>query len=421
MSGYLLVKKISCEKIIIHPIKIIMTLFVLLVLFRIPRTFLGFPYIYSIRYSTRTIANQGELFGITIFEFLAFIVALVLYPQRKKNKLHFLLFISIIVFYNIFRKLFGFSNPFDLNSYEILFSLIVSFSCGIIILHYYERIVDVEFFMDLIILLMFLFQIYFVLIGKGKNGSYASLGIPSGSLAFCYSTYVLSKLPKNNKKCTSIILIFCSLIGLILTGSRTHLLLLFAFISFYIVFVLSITNKKKWLLIGVILIGFIFLVFGMDTFSIINNSKKIKSLLDLFNKGFASYFSGDASALERITTWRVALQLIKANPLGISCSVLDLQTRMYSGGATTFPHSYLLCYYLLIGIPALIIYILHCKLLYDCKKYNTNYTISMAYIVLIFTFYGGISTQYLLWFWLIINFSLVSKSVNNKKKIIAKF
>ncbi|MBQ6480903.1 MAG: O-antigen ligase family protein [Anaerolineaceae bacterium] len=400
--------------IYINPKKAFFSAFVILVLFRIPRTYLGFPYLYSIHYATRTIANQGELFGITIVELIAILIGLILYTQKRDTKTHYWPLLIFVIATNLFRYLAGMSNPISLNSYEIFLALLVSLSCGTIIQHFYNSAEELESLLDVIIVLFFVFQLYFIATGRGRNGSYGTVGLSGGGVAICYATYILLKLLCKSPGTKNTICLVCAAAGLILTGSRTQLLLLFLFLAYYVLFMLSFSNAKKWLLIGVGLIGLLALIVGQNSIAIIANSRKLNSLMSIFSTGLYSYVTGDASASERIRTWGAALKVIRQNPLGISCSVVDLQTRMFGEGSTTFPHSFLLAYYLLLGIPSVFIYGAFWKRLVKSKKGNTGITLLLIYIVLILTFYGGISTQYLLIFWLMMIYTFASMKEHDK-------
>lgn len=405
--------ELSGRHIYINLKKALMSAFVLLVLFRIPRSYLGVPYLYSMSYIARTLGSERVTFGITLFEVIAIIIGVVLYTQKPYQKTRYWPIFVYVIFANLFRYLFGYSNPITLNSYEIILSYIVALSCATIAQHYYCTNEDIESLFDIIIALFFVFQVYFILIGKaGRSGSYGTVGLSSGGLAECYVTYILLKLLINKTDKKSIILIIISGVGLVLTGSRTQLFLLLLFLVFYVTFMLSISSTRKWLLVGVGIAGFLIIVFGQNSIALLANNRKLQSLMNIFSTGIYSYVTGDASATERFKTWSVALNIIKQNPLGISCSVLDLQTRMFEGGSPTFPHSSILANYLLLGLPALVIYILFWKKLIDSKKYNTGLTLLLVYYVLVLTFYGGVGTHYLSNFWLVMMYEYFKKKIS---------
>ena len=411
-------RELSGRHLYIRPTKALMSAFVVLVLFRIPRTLLGVPYIYSIHYSTRSLANQGELFGITFFEVVAIVIGILLYTQKRQQQIRYWLLLIVVFIVNVFRLIFGLSNPFSLESYEIMLSLLTALSCGSIVLYYYDTADDISLFLNITVALFFLSQLYLVATGGGRNGSYGCLGLPGGGLALCYSTYILLRITVGPKSKIETGLLFCAIIGLVLTGSRTNLLLTAVFIIFYVAFVMPVSNSKKWLFAGLLLVGMVVLFFTEDAITIVTSSKKINSLMTIFSTGLSSYITEDASALERINTWRAGIEVIKDNPLGISCSVVDLQTRMYAAGSTTFPHSFLMAYYLLLGIPALFFYIAYWRILVGSRKYKTKLTLLLVYIVFLLTLYGGISTQYLLLFWLFMLYAYSIRTISAQRQDI---
>ena len=409
-------KRISGRHIYLNPAKALMTAFVILILFRIPRSFLGIPYLYSIRYMMRSLGDEYQVFGITFVELVAIAIGLILYTQRRNEKTRYLLLLAVVALINIGRFLFGLSNPFEYNSYEIFLTLLVAFSCGTMIEHYYRTSNQIEVVLDLIITLFFIFQMYYVVIGKkGGTGSYGTVGISSGGLALCYATYVLLKLLNNEHGVRSIALIAVSIVGLVLTGSRTQLLLLFGFLVIYVGFYLSITNGRKWMIIGIGTLALVALLMSQDTIAILANNRKIQSIMKIFSTGLYSYITGDASALERFKTWTVGFGIIQENPLGISCSFMDLQTRMFRGGSPTFPHSFLLAYYLLLGLPAIVIYFQWWKVTIKTKKMDIGITLVLIYILLLLTFYGGVITEYLMAFWLFLVYSYTTKRITEKE------
>ena len=172
----------------INLIKIAMTALVLMVLFRMPKTFFGIPHFYSIHFETRTIANQGELFGITVVDLIPVVIALYLYIKEGSSKTKYWALLLTVIIINVFRYLLNLTNPITYNSYEIILTMIVALSCGTIIEHLYKTPEELLSFIDFLVFLFFIFQGIFMVIGKGKNGSFGTLGMSAGALATCYAT-----------------------------------------------------------------------------------------------------------------------------------------------------------------------------------------------------------------------------------------
>ena len=396
----------------IDPRKVLISAFIIAVLLRIPRSFLGIPYIYSIRYVARTLGDEMVTFGITTVDVAAIFIGILLYTQRIDEKTRYWPFILCVIGINAIRFLLGMTNMFSMHSYEVILSMIVGFSCATVIQQYYRTSDEIESFFDVMIGVFFLSQLYFILIGKaGRSGSYGTVGVGSGGLAVCYTTYLLLKLLNHTKDRKSIALMLASCVGLILTGSRTQLLLLIVFAGFYVLFMTPMTSSQKWLLVITAGVGAACLFAFYDKIPFLANNKKIQSMMNLMTSGFVSYISGDASASERFSTWTAALRVIGEHPLGIACSALDLQNKMFRQGSPTFPHSYLLAYYLLLGVPALFVYGSFWRLTIESRKYRTGVTLLMAYLMLILTFYGGLATYYVMFFWLVMLYEYVKKKV----------
>ena len=96
-------RELSGRHFFINPKKTLMSVFAFLILFRIPRSYLGIPYLYSMSYTARTLGSERVTFGITIFDVVAMILGIVLYTQKKNQKTRYwALFIYVIVV-NCFR------------------------------------------------------------------------------------------------------------------------------------------------------------------------------------------------------------------------------------------------------------------------------------------------------------------------------
>lgn len=407
---------ITTSRLKISPLSVGLSFFIILVLFRIPKTLLGVPYLYTIWYSTRTLADQGERFGITVFEVVAIAIGSFLYFLHNENKIRYMLLLGVIVVTNLIRYGLGLSNPISLESYEAFLSLLVAFSCGTICLYFCDSQEKMSMFFNVLVVLFFLSQLYLVVLDLGKNGSYGCLGLTGGGVATCYTMYILLRISTGTNNKYEIALLICAGIGLLLSGSRTNIILMIALINIYYLVFAKSTIRNRFLLVEAIVSSIAIALILHGTNAEFTGSKKINSLLSIFSTGVSSYVSEDASALERTNTWHAALEIIKGNPLGISCSFVDLQDRMYDAGSTTFPHSTLLAYYLLIGIPALFIYYAFFDLLIKSIKYKSSIRILIIFITFSLTFYGGISSVYLSFFWLFMMYAYIKKTLSIEEK-----
>lgn len=390
--------------------------FIILVLFRIPQKLFGVPYLYTIRYSKRAVANQGERFGITIFEVIAIAIGILLYIIQKDTKIRYMFLLGIIVVTNLMRYAVGLSNPISLESYEAILSFTVALSCGTIGLYCCDSQEKISLLFDILIVIFFASQLYLLATGSGKNGSYRCLGLSGGGAATCYTIYILLRISEGIKNKTEKGLVFCAGIGLLLTGSRTNIILAIIFANLNYLFFAKHSARKKFIIIeALMLITVSAMMFsGVNTKYI--GSKKINSLLSVFSTGVSSYVNKDKSAIERTESWRAAFKIIKENPFGISCSIVDLQNRMYGAGSITFPHSTVLANYLLMGIPALCIYFSFWGIMLKSLRYKSKIRILTVYIILILTFYGGISSVYLSFFWWFMIYAYMKKLVNTEEE-----
>ena len=392
-------------------VQLIMLFFVFVILYRIPRTF-GAATIYESRYPTRTIGGSYVIYILTVYDVVAMIVAAVTCLRTRGCRVKFEPILILIVIYNLFRYLLGDSNIFTLDSFEVLFSFMIGISCGAITLFYYKSLKDIEFVFIGIVTVCFATQILYVLQNISSDGTgYGCLGLGSGALGLLYCTFIVVMLySSETKPSLRTVYIIIAIAGILLTGSRMNMLLLFVFFAHYILVELPVTSGKKWLLIGLGVVALLILTTTQSAITLYS-TKKITSLLNILNGNVIDNFSGDQSMKERLLSWDCALRILGGNPLGISCGAKDLMERMFTLGATTFPHSYLLCYYCLFGIGGLIMYICFVKQRVKAKNNKQIRPIATLMIVVL-TIYGGMATEYLIYYWFFMLYAYMKTSNN---------
>lgn len=403
----------------VDPVKLCMTAFVYLVLFRIPRSVLGTEPLYEIYYKARTLDLTLTLYTFTLFEIITIILGLWFYILDHKKTMKYLGLLATVVFINVGRLAFNMTNPFAYNSYEMFLTFLTALACGSIILHYYDTKEKLRHFFDLTVAAFFVSQLMFVAVGHGTDGSFGCFGLGGGGLALCYSIYFMINLADDKRGKVQTTLMGVCIVGTLLTGSRTNIVLMLVFTTIYMLFMTPLTSGKKWRYIALLIVGALVIVFAQGVLDNLFSSKKLTSLLSVFDKGLSSYISTDKSAGERMKTFTVAFELIAQNPLGISCSVHDLLKRMFYAGAVTFPHSYLLTYYLTFGVPFAVMYIYFLKLCIMCWKKGNKLRLLALYMLMSTTIYGGVSTTYWNITWMFLAIALMRFELQEKASIEA--
>ncbi len=390
-------------------VRLIMLFFVFIILYRIPRVF-GATTIYESRYPTRTIGGSYVIYILTVYDIVAMIVGAFTCLRTRGCRVKFEPILILIVLYNLIRYLLGYSNIISLDSFEVLFAFMIGLSCGAITLFYYNSIKDLEFVFIGIVSVCFATQILYVFQNISSDGTgYGCLGLGSGALGLLYCTFVVVMLySSETKPSLRMVYIIIAIAGILLTGSRMNMLLLFVFFAHYILVDLPVTSGKKWLLLGLGVVALLILT-TTQTAVTLYSSKKITSLLNILNGNVLDNLSGDQSMRERLLSWECAFRIIGGNPLGISCGAKDLMERMFSLGATTFPHSNLLCYYCLFGIGGLIIYFYFVRQRIKAKNNKPIRPISTLMII-VFTVYGGMATEYLVYYWFFMLYAYMKTS-----------
>ena len=390
-------------------VRLMMLSFVLIILYRIPRTF-GVMTIYESSYPTRTIGSSYVIYILTVFDVIVMVLGAFTCLRTRGCRVRFEPILLIIVIYNLLRYVLEDSNIFTLDSFEVLFAFMVSLSCGAITIYYFKRLKEIEFVFIIIVSICFVTQILYVFYNISSDGTgYGCLGLSSGGLGLLYCSFIVVLLHSSvTRQVIKTIFIAIAVVGILLTGSRVNMLLLFIFFAYHIIVDLQVTSRKKWLLLGIGLIALYILTTTQSAITVYS-SKKITSLLNLLDGNVIKNLFGDQSMKERILSWQCALQIIGSNPLGISCGAKDLMNRMFFLGATTFPHSYLLCYYCLFGIGGLIIFICFVNQRVKAKNNKRIRPISSLMIIAL-TVYGGITTEYLLFYWFFMIYTYMKTS-----------
>jgi hypothetical protein len=380
--------------------KIVLVFYVFVVIYTIPKL-LNIPYFYEITINTRNVGVHNLSYSITFVDIPIIIIGLLLYKRSKVIK--FLPILIYLIIKNVIRYELGVSNVISLGSYEMFLSIIVAFAAAVIICKIYNDHEQLERVMDWIIWINFVTQCLYILIGRGTISSgVGCLAQDSGSMGFFCATYIIILLfvRKNISRKRFLICLIVAMLSLFFSGSRTHFILSIVFIIvFWFKSRTELSNnafRRRFTLVSIVVscmtLFFIFISGSLDV-TILN---RLQTLLS--GKILDNLFI-DASFSERLTSIIIGIDVLKENVCGISNSFVDLMNHMIERGSTTFPHSYLLSYYLLWGLPAGLCYLFYVKCAVKAIKHNHAILIVVIYMLLIYLIYGAPSVSVKVLFW----------------------
>jgi hypothetical protein len=366
-------------------------------------------------------------YSYSYLEIPLFLIAILVYKRSKS--INFMPIIVLVTIQNLIRFIFGFSNPIVLHSYEMFLCLISGYCSCIIISAVFNNISRMEKVLDIIILVNFITQLIVAITGKVQyGGRYAVLGQDVGSVGLFSVTYILINLFVREKIGRSTaILMTVAIASMLLAGSRTHLLMLIFILALFIGRFIKRTVKTKNLIKSI----FIIATLGIAGISVLINKTNIfdsshtgytESALTRFVNLFSSSnsinnsISSDESFTSRIESIAAGLELIKNNMLGISNSFIDLQIRTILEGYPTFPHSFLISYYLLYGISALICYIIIISWTIKSIRVKSSTIVLLVFFLILFLIWGGPILRVKEYFWYFIIFSYIKLNLEKDIK-----
>lgn len=226
---------------------------------------------------------------------------------------------------------------------------------------------------------------------SGADGRYAAIGMGSGATASLACEYLIWTLFARQGT-TRIFPMVCAAITVILSGSRTNLLV---FIFIAVVFFGKLAKKQIedgygkrlfWITLITVPIIVILIVVGVRS----GGSEGIGRFLSLFEGNFAQNVSEDSSFLGRQRSIEGSFKMLRDHPAGIPFSIYaieDLSSKYFS---MEYPHSTLLSYVLLWSpVIAICCYIYVIRLFVKAIKLRDNSAIYLGYYLFILILYGS--------------------------------
>lgn len=329
------------------------------------------------------------------FGVLLLILALIGVTQGILHSQYALLFLFPIQFFREFLYYaLGKNNLFSANAYEIYFTLIV----GCATISIFQNLPDPDaadsFFWFICYLNVATVYANYLLGENGMVGRYNSINLDvgtTGTLCGLVLLHVLSSV-RNRHKWLAVLFI---VVALLLSGSRVNLILAGIFFAAQLFVRDSYHFKVKKLVVFLS----IFFVLAAGCASLVflysaggNFTRQVNSLWNgsrMLQTFDWADMSQDRSVLGRLKSIRIGFDILKAHPLGISGYFINLQRETIARGFSTFPHSAILDFYLLLGPVSLLLFALWGKILCGLWKKSKERFWVFAYMVIFLLLSGG--------------------------------
>jgi hypothetical protein len=363
------------------------------------------------------------------FLYIPIILISFLFRKRLKFYVFFNVFVGIFIF-NVIYSLFAENKVFEGNL-ALFYIFIIAESMTILIIYLFGKS-RIHEFLYIYVLVIFSSQMLRMALGYSELGRFSGMGLSVGTTGYVYAAFIVFMFYAKPNNFKNNVLIFVALIGLLLSGQRTNLILLFIFmIPYFLIMMKNILLNRKvkkdeyhkalfsmlvFCILGAVLILiFIILASGVDleNFTILQRYIEVTQLI------FSNSLSSDGSLIGRTFSLGAGLQILFENPFGISHDFYDLQHRMEELGYPTFPHHTLLSTLLLWSTPvALVAWYYLIKLFLRLSKLKSNLKYPLLYIIVANIIWGGpmLNFQMLFFNMLMISicyFNIKSKYINN--------
>lgn len=367
--------------------KKIFILLIVVVLLNLP----SFIYDNLIIYNTTTDFAGGDfanmVFNYSLVNLILLIWGATCY-RSIKNMPNFFIILFFVGIKDVLLLLCG--NKFAFSSWEMYLSLATGMSCCAIISSLSKSDDFFEKFIDYLIVANFIYQILFIITGRvGESGRVSVIGQGPGAVGYMCAMNIINILLYRLGKPGSVIMLVVCLISIVLSGSRFSLLVtMVGFIFLFRQIFGSLQRKYK-----IVILSLCILLLGGISYVLLN--KELQSSYAIVDRMSGVYdiseMSEDQSMLERITSFVVGFDVLSQNPFGLSNTYADLQFNMIENGFFAFPHSTLLCYYILWG-PILLycVYWLIKNVFLASKKKLIKEKRHLIFLLVIYLVYGGL-------------------------------
>ena len=352
-------------------------------------------------------------YNYTLFGLIISVWGIFAYKKRLRIVNMYLILLLVLCKDGILHLL-GSPTPFSLNSWELYLSPIYAMSCCVIVANYEHNANELNRFLDWLIIINFIYQILFLMTGRVMDsGRVSVIGQGVVSVGYMCALHIMHILLTRKLNLYCICIIIISFLSILLSGTR---FCLFFVIIGSIVFakhiLMSIEIKKR----KTIIITFLFIVcligILLSSSTIATQFESVNRISSLTDGNTLENISQDQSLLERIHSIMVGFEILADYPLGVANSYVILQGYTIDYGFFAFPHSNLLTYYLLWGIPFLFcVAWLFRTMALSFRTRQGGVGRMMIYIIVCFAIYGGIETSVKSYVYIFALFSVYKRQI----------
>ena len=402
----------------------------ILVILILPSAFFSFGSIYeSTTPATISYNWLNYQFGfIQVIIFFFGLLEMICQRQIIAGIIFFIALLREIIFYFVYDN-----SIFTDSTYEMYLTILVGYFFFLIMRRYVNTFESMDKFLGIFLMVNMLTIYINVAMGgrgttslEGVDGRYHASNLDvgaTGTLCLLCIIYLCFSHISDKYRYP---LFMLSVIGLILSGSRSALVFFVVVTFLYLLRKLILILKSRIIKVGrnvTYQLGFFLLLLGGAIMFISIYSSNLFDNIDA--QRFEALttiaaFSSDGSVLGRSESIRDAINIIEDNPLGISGYFINLQNEMAIRGFPTFPHSYLFSGYILFGPIVLLIYVVWLYFLKKNQDYSNKYYWIIFYYMISTVITGGPIVNFKVIFSMLLVTVLALKSLKYQTNYHAK-
>lgn len=329
--------------------------------------------------------------------------------------------IFALLLYLLFRELLLKNSVFEVGAYEMYLTLFVAISFFLITKYTVKSLEQLNSFFNTFLLLNILTVFVNRIISPvGVDGNrYHASNLDVGGTGMLCSVAILYILEKNEKlRICDYIILFITGIALIMSGSRNSMV--FLAIVLILKYMIQFISKKriskkdmldkiiKYSIIAIIII-IILIIFSNLIFNMLYSNRIFKTIL-------SGDVASDSSFDGRMQSIVIGIDIIKKNPYGLAGYFINLQRETMKRGFPTFPHSDLICWYLMYGPIILVGYFIIIFKFYKSYINKNRFLWIIVFCLLNTILSGGAETNFkVLFIYILIIFLYINDKKENKQ------
>ena len=329
-------------------------------------------------------------FGIV--QLIILIIGIILFLYHKVYS------VGLVSIYFLIRELLFKNNVFTMHSYEMYLTLFVGLSFLILTIYSaqnYEQLKSFFYaFLFLNVVSVYINRILSSSVAEGSRYHASNLDVGGTGIICAITLFYLLEIKE--KKAFDYFFLIITTIALVMSGSRNSVgIFTILLVIKWIIGIFrreDITKEEirhsilRIIAIAIFIVAVI-LIFG----------HQIQEVL-LTNRIFTTFLSGnianDDSFDGRSRSIAIGLDIIKDHPFGISGWFTNLQEETRMRGFPTFPHSDIICFYLMYGPVTIILYIYVIIQMIKNKGIHNTFLWPLLFLLLYSIISGGAETNF---------------------------